>query len=220
MISAGNDIIALNHIDIRRTKQERFYTKFLLPGEVEWYAGNNLCKLSLENFIWLLWSVKESVYKFCKRNSPQLVFSPLRIMIQSLQEPPKNNSPSFGTGEIAAISLIKKECYHCIITTDLGTFYSRSKIYHEVIYTVVNNTDNFDSMYWGIKYVDSALPTRQSEDVRLFILQKLNEIYPNAALCITKDAAGCPILKVDEKEMNIAISFTHHDRFVGYAFNY
>ena len=35
MISAGNDIVALNAINITRTKQPRFYSKILSAAEIE-----------------------------------------------------------------------------------------------------------------------------------------------------------------------------------------
>ncbi|MEP6673961.1 MAG: 4'-phosphopantetheinyl transferase superfamily protein [Ferruginibacter sp.] len=219
MNSAGNDIISLNHIDSGRTKQERFYSKFLLPAEVDLYDNNHLAQLSFENFIWLLWSVKESVYKFCKRHSPKLVFSPGKINVSIIQAPAMHDSHLFGTGEITDVSFNNAEYYQCTVTAGNEIFYSRSKVYQNIIHTVVNNRDCFDSMYWGIKYIEDSNPAGQSESVRLFILKTLKNIYPHGGISIIVNDADCPVIKMNEAETNIPVSFTHHDKYVAYAFN-
>ncbi len=217
MTSAGNDIIALNYIDKIRTKQERFYSKFLSPAEVNLYSAGNFSGLTFENFVWLLWSVKESVYKFCKRNSARLAFSPGKIISQSLQAPLKSNFHCFGTGDIENTFLIKDECWSCTVSAETGDYYSRSKVYDEVIYTVVNDTDNFENIWWGIKYIDSCDAAHQSESVRHFALEKIKAIYPNTRLDIAKSPVGYPVLIVNETEVNLPVSFTHHNHFIGYA---
>ena len=219
MNSAGNDIISLNHIDIARTKQARFYTKFLLPAEVNLYNDSHLSKLNFENFVWLLWSVKESVFKFCKRNSPQLIFAPGKIIVESIQPPLVNNRNSFVTEEITGTSSIKKECYQCVITVGSHVFYSRSKLYTEIIHTIVNNKDDFNDIYWGIRQIENAQPNSQSENVRHLILKTISNLYPDAEISIDKNNAGCPVVKMNENEMNIPVSFTHHGHFVAYSFS-
>ena len=75
MRSTGNDIIGLKSIDPHLTIQQRFYSKILSFSELELYYRKASETIPFENFIWLLWSVKESVYKYQKRNFPDLVFS-------------------------------------------------------------------------------------------------------------------------------------------------
>ncbi len=85
MKSAGNDIVALRCIDIQRTGQFRFYSKILSTSEQTLYHQPLLADMPFENYVWLLWSVKESVYKFLKRSIPDLIFSPTKICIQEIR---------------------------------------------------------------------------------------------------------------------------------------
>jgi len=220
LISTGNDIIDLSRIDVQRTKQERFYSKILSQAETDGYLTNGLVNLPFENFIWLLWSVKESVYKFSKRRFPLLVFSPKRIITGLISSPLEDHLPVFEERECENFSLKKKDCYCCIINTETGQYYSRSKVYNEIIYTVVSETENFDDIWWGIKYIYDVSPACQSESVRAFALEKFKEIYPNSKLSISKSPVGYPVLNVNENAMKTPLSFTHHFRFVAYSFVY
>ena len=64
MISAGNDIAALAKVNKERIPQPRFYSKILSDSERALYHQPQLTILPFENYVWLLWSVKESVYKY------------------------------------------------------------------------------------------------------------------------------------------------------------
>jgi phosphopantetheinyl transferase (holo-ACP synthase) len=220
LISTGNDIIDLTAIDVHRTRQERFYSKFLSISEADGRLYNSLGNLPFENFVWLLWSVKEAVYKFSKRCFPRIVFSPKKIITRQISIPSVKNFPLMERKEIENVSLIKEECYCCIINTEIGQYYSRSKVDNEIIFTIVNDTENFDDIWWGIKYISEVDPTHQSETVRGFALKKFKEIYPNTKIAISKNPVGYPTLEVNENAMKIPLSFTHHFRFVGYAFAY
>ncbi len=80
MKSAGNDIVALNAVDHQRTVSANFYSKFIIPAEQDLYKQSPAMEtVSFCSFVWLLWSVKESAYKFVKRLQPELIFSPSRL---------------------------------------------------------------------------------------------------------------------------------------------
>lgn len=218
MTSTGNDIIALRAIDRKRTKQERFYSKILSFSEVELYYHNVSATLPFENFIWLVWSIKESVYKYQKRNFPDLIFSPGKIIIETINFPNKCTATEFGTGQYENNSFGEEEFYSCKACFGTKVFYSRSKVYHELIYTVVNDSNKFENTWWGIKFIDDADYISQSSEVRSFVLNKLNSFFPNDNLRIEKREVGYPILLKEKKEQDLPISFTHHDHFVAYSF--
>src|ERR1700691_5688102 len=100
MISAGNDIISLNAINITRTKQEKFYSKILSPTEKELYNQAEFTTIPFENFVWLLWSIKESAYKYLKRNNPGLVFIPIKFTVKQLLIPHGYISTNFGARQL------------------------------------------------------------------------------------------------------------------------
>src|ERR1700742_5173867 len=85
--STGNDIVALKAIDVARTHLPNFYSKILTPPEKSIYDDKVKDGLPFELFVWLLWSIKESAYKFLQRNNPSLVFSPSKIIILALDHP-------------------------------------------------------------------------------------------------------------------------------------
>ena len=87
MKSTGNDIVALGSIDNQRTGQFRFYSKILSISEQALYHQPQFAEMPFKNYVWLLWSVKESAYKYLKRNLPGLVFSPAKIIIQHIEIP-------------------------------------------------------------------------------------------------------------------------------------
>jgi len=72
MLSAGNDIVDLSLIDINKTRDFRFYSKILCHSEQDLYITLDK-KINFEQYVWLLWSIKESVYKYFK-SFPQALF--------------------------------------------------------------------------------------------------------------------------------------------------
>ena len=99
MSSTGNDIVALNESVVAKAAQPRFYSKIMAADEMNFFNEQAADKLSLGEYVWLLWSVKESVYKFLKRTQPGFLFSPQKIIVHQLQR-------SVGTYE---------ESWRCII---------------------------------------------------------------------------------------------------------
>ena len=72
MISTGNDIVALKAINVARTKQQNFYSKIITVSEKALYDEHFSGRLLFEHFVWLAWSVKESVFKYLQRINPDL----------------------------------------------------------------------------------------------------------------------------------------------------
>ena len=69
-------------------------------------------------------------------------------------------------------------------TAEFGNqiLYSRSMIEKDFIFSVVNRKDDFSSIYWGIKYIDSSEPAFQSQKVRELLMLKLNALFPDKNL--------------------------------------
>ena len=221
MKSTGNDIVALKAIDKQRTNLPRFYSKILSLSEQALYYRQGFGEMPFEKFVWLLWSVKESVYKYMKRSMPALVFSPTKIIIQGIDPPYRRTITIFGDTQWENKSNGScEEFYKGIIIVDSEIFYFRSKIHLELISTIVSNDENFEDIWWGIKTIDHAAYDNQSKSVRAFILNKLNFILPgsNDNLSIGKCPSGYPVLLKGAKEMNIPVSFAHHDHFIAYSF--
>lgn len=209
MKSAGNDIVALNLIDTQRTIQPAFYSKFITPSELTLY---NESDISFQNFVWLLWSIKESVYKYLKRGDGDLVFSPSKIKIQQIDVVDGFSNCPLQTDE--SIDLL----YSGQALFGNDQFYFQSAINKNFIATVVNYGASFEQIYWGVKLIDKPDHASQSKEVRLFVLEKLNGLIIEDDLWINKHAIGYPVLLHANQQIDIPISFAHHGRYVSYSF--
>lgn len=221
MKSTGNDIVALNVINRLRTNHYSFYSKILSVSEEALYTRPGFEEMPFEEFVWLLWSVKESVYKYLKRIVPGLVFSPTKIFIHGIFPPYRQAHKSFGGIQWENNkSESSEELFKGVIICGSDIFYSRSKIHDELISTVVSNDKNFKNTIWGIKSIDDTAYKNQSKTVRAFVLEKLNSILPDGYdnLSISKNRHGCPVVLKGAMEMNIPVSLAHHDHFIAYSF--
>jgi phosphopantetheinyl transferase (holo-ACP synthase) len=217
MNSTGNDIVSLNAIDIIRTKQQRFYSKILAASESILYSQYQT-DITFENFVWLLWSVKESAYKFLQRNKPDLVFSPTRCIISQLEIPAEYQITNSSITILEGTGFDKQPALKSVVAFGSEILYSRSIMNADFIFSVVSHDDNFDNTGWGIKRIDNASSNSQSAEVRTFLLEKLKNAFPLHQLQVHKNAHGCPVLVNGTDEMDIRVSLAHHDHWVGYSY--
>jgi phosphopantetheinyl transferase (holo-ACP synthase) len=218
IISAGNDIVDLGTINATRTKDQRFYTKFITGTETTLYNQPHLADMPFEYFVWMLWSVKESVYKFMQRHNPGLVFSPSKIIVEQIESHRKASIPTITQPEIEAEGFAGLTTYNSIIAFGADNFYSRSIINSNYIATIVNNSNDLENIYWGIKRIDQSEPEYQSRAVRQFLLKKLASVFDTDDLRIIKNTSGCPVLFSGDLRVDIPVSLAHHGHYVAYAF--
>ena len=213
MASTGNDIVALKAINIARTKQPDFYKKIISASEKDLYDQQFSGKIPLENFVWLLWSIKESVYKYLQRSTPGLVFSPTRITVSKLYLPEGDQAAGL-EGQGFDDDVVYR------VTAIFGdhVLYSRSIITGEFIFSVVNYEDDFANTCWGIRLISSTDAAHQSRAVRAFLSDRLDGLFPDSALLISKSIHGYPILLKDGVETPMPVSLAHHDHYVAYSF--
>lgn len=216
--SAGNDIVDLATINIERTKDERFYKKFITGTEIALYSQPQLAHLPFECFVWMLWTVKESVYKFIQRHDPGLVFSPSKIIVEQIAPPVAHVLSLAALSITEAQNFDAQTCYSCAVTFGSDTLYARSVINTSYIFTAVNNSANFKNIYHGVKLIADSAPETQSATVRQFILGKLDQVLKTRGLSIIKKPSGCPVLQQYHQEINIPVSLAHHGHYVAYTF--
>lgn len=216
MKSTGNDIVALASVDKHRAIQSRFYSKILSITEQGLYPQSGFFPLPFELYVWLLWSVKESAYKFLKRNDPNLVFSPTRIVTQNLEFPLTPVSTSTGTAYWESSSN-EDEFYKGTVTYESYTLYFRSKINENWIATVVNENEDFEHVHWGVGSIAETSSEQQSKAVRALLLSKLSS-FISGDLQVAQSPAGCPMILKDGEDLAIPVSFAHHHCFVAFSF--
>ncbi|WP_462266766.1 4'-phosphopantetheinyl transferase superfamily protein [Mucilaginibacter sp.] len=200
MNSIGNDVVALAHIQPERTCQHRFYNKILSPAEHQLYYALPAGSLLFEHYVWLLWSAKESAYKFLKRQQPHLVFSPTRFIIQNL-------SATLLPGEYSGtVSYQSTRLPFCSILTS------------GYIHTVVST--NLPLVTYRVSKVDTNSYDVQSAAVRTLTLKHLAALMPSQALNITKHITGYPEVRKGNQIADIPLSLSHHGNFIAYAFQF
>lgn len=199
MTGAGNDMVALAAIDVARTLRPHFYSRIITPSERELFTHQLKGQLPFEHFVWLVWSVKESAYKFLKRFDPKLVFSPSKLNVEQLKYCDGN--------------------FEGIVSLDDHLLYSRSSVNKDYIFSVVNNENDFSDMHCEINEIDSTEPKDQSNAVRELLLSRLCEVFNEGDLQITKNSHGWPVIMNGAKELPVPVSFTHHGNFVAYTLN-
>lgn len=216
MISIGNDIVALSAINRQRTNDIRFHSKFVTPTELALYQEPAIAALPFESFVWLLWSVKESAYKYQKRLDSDLIFSPAKIIVQIIDIPQTLSSTivndiweteNLAGGFIGGNVYINqtKLCFKSIINDDL-------------IATVVDQNPLFQNIHWGIQRIIHQDTENQSDLVRMFLLNNLYSIYPNSNFSLQKSSVGYPILFDNDIETEMLISLAHHHQYISYTF--
>ena len=197
--STGNDIVDLAATDPQRMGSYRFYSRIISSEEKVLY--DQLGELPFDRYVWLLWSIKESVYKYTSRTDNGLAFSPLTIPVLQLD-------PPSGDG-----------FYKSMIIYGSEMLYSRSIITERLIVTVVSNDEKFDRTWWGFRSIDDAGYADQSASVRTFALGKLSTALSRADLRIEKTAAGYPVVLDSKGLLDIPLSLAHHGHFVAYSYH-
>lgn len=196
MISIGNDIVSLALVNKERTRLPQFYHKILNAPEIELHSQ---CSLPFEQYVWLLWSIKEAVYKCAQRHNTALLFLPKKITVQQVEQI---------AGEFTSTASL-----------DGNIFYGKSYVNNAAIHSIVSNHEHYyTGMYWGEQFIDEDSSENQSLQVRALALSKLSSIYKGTSLHITKTVAGCPVLLVDGAVTSLPISFSHHGNYVAYSF--
>jgi len=195
VISVGNDIIALDIIDAGRTKQPVFYSRILDPAETAMYT--ELLSLPFEQYVWLLWSIKESVYKCIKRAHPELSFSPRKIIVRQIS---------------------RSETYRSLVYFNSIPFHAESRVNDKFISTLATNDDGFDKICWDVQQIGRTDPETQSRQVRSALLQRLRSFFPGDQLQIEKSETGYPVLVRNSTAVDLPISFSHHHDLVFYSF--
>jgi phosphopantetheinyl transferase (holo-ACP synthase) len=215
MLSTGNDIVSLNAINVTRTKQPNFYSKILTPTETALHQEPYFATIPFEVFVWLLWSIKESAFKFLQRVDPEIIFTPVKFEVTQLEIPTSFKIQAFNIKELTGIGFDNIETIKSIIPFGDYVLYSRSLIYNEFISTVVNGTEDFNHTHWGVKQIDSNEIAVQSTEVRTFLIENLKD---NSNISIGKNRLGIPIILKDNIKLPILVSLSHHEYYIAYSF--
>ena len=218
MISAGNDIVSLTATNVIRTKSPAFYSKIISPAEKMLFETLDQEVLPFDRFVWLLWSVKESAYKYLQRLDAGIVFTPVKFEVRSITIPSAYSYTASGAEEINGRGFAETKTFNAEVIFAGKKLFSRIIIHHEFVSSVVNHNDDFEAVYWGIKRIDDTSYKHQSAAVRGFALNCFREISGLQHLAICKNKDDVPVLMNDNDLLETPISLSHHERWVAFSF--
>jgi phosphopantetheinyl transferase (holo-ACP synthase) len=205
VISAGNDIVALKAVDQQRTLLPAFYSKFITTAEL---ALHEHSALPFSAFVWLLWSVKESAYKYSKRGDADLIFSPSKIIVEQLTEANQVGEDQF------KCDLPIDACYIGIVTMGESIIYFKSVVNNDFVATVILN----GAVYWEVGQIAAKDYQSQAVAVRKLAMAALKQLFSSTDLHFSKHSLGYPLVYDGATLSNVPLSFSHHDRYVSYSF--
>ncbi|HZY37528.1 MAG TPA: 4'-phosphopantetheinyl transferase superfamily protein [Mucilaginibacter sp.] len=218
MNSAGNDIVSLTATNVTRTKSPEFYSKIISPAEKALFDTLDHEVLPFDRFVWLLWSVKESAYKYLHRLNANIVFTPVKFEVRAIGIPQGYCFSGSGFGEFTDKGFNSLAAFNAEVFFSGKKLFAKVVIHQEFVSSVVNHTDSFDGIYWGIKQIADTSHACQSAAVREFILAKLGEISGLDGLSIYKNENDVPVLLNNGELLQTPISLSHHERWIAYSF--
>jgi phosphopantetheinyl transferase (holo-ACP synthase) len=216
-MSAGNDIVALKAVNITRSNHPKFYSRILSPAEKELYDELKSTSIPFWNFVWLFWSIKEAAFKFLQRNNPDLVFSPTKFIVAQLVIPAGYKINNVNSTQITGVGF-DTYTINGILIYDSNSIFFRSSLTTEFVHSVVNNVDDFDSTYYGIKQIEGNDSENQSKAIRDFLIENLQKQTGFNHLAVSKNVSDIPIITKRNEELSIPVSLSHHDNWIAYSF--
>ncbi len=199
----GNDIIDLNRHSVQhRHTDERFIQKILHAAEIELLKQSS----NPSYFLWMLWTLKEAAYKYCKQVDSSFVFSPKKIFIQE-----NNFNNAFALIKEADESFIQSHFENTLeysIRTSLGILKGFSVFSKNYIHSVAVKDEG--NVFWGIKKIIANTTQMQSDEVRNFALASMQPITGELFFL-----EKIPFIKVSGK--TLATSLSHDGYYVSFA---
>ena len=192
----GNDIVDLSIARVGAgTRRTRYLKKIYTEEEIDLINNSN----NEDLMIWLMWSLKESVYKIIVRREKKIRYAPKSICCKSvisLQNDSYQSTVLYNGSTFTSISTIKGDCIHTIAFDD-------QEIYPQI------KSASFEST--------------KSEDTSLFLDNKVIDTLKNSQnnleyqFVIKRDKLRIPHVYKNDTEIAL-LSLSHHGRFSGYAY--
>jgi hypothetical protein len=218
MISAGNDIVSLTATNVTRTKSPEFYRKIISPSESALFDTLDQAALPFEQFVWLLWSVKESAYKYLHRLNPGIVFTPVKFEVRSIEIPSGYSCSGPGGAEFNQCGFKGLATFNGMVVFEGKKLFSKTMIFNEFIASFVNAHDDFEAVFWGIKRIEDTAYKYQSAMIRDFTLNTLCTVLGSNDLIIAKNDDEIPVVSNNGKQLDVPVSLSHHEHWVAFSF--
>jgi len=187
----GNDIVDLNLASIQSNwRRKGFLDKVFSEYEKEIiFRSRNSFKM-----IWNLWSMKESAYKVYVQQNLQRFFNPKKLQCKL-------------TSEFEGIVEVSNEEYE-----------TKSQISNDFIYTIASLKNDKKILSTTFKLDDNSYITQHNESYKKLIgIVSEKWKLPVKDIYKKKNKMGVPKLFLNNKELLISFSLTHHGSYGAYS---
>lgn len=192
----GNDIVDLQEArKANNWRRPRYLTKLFTWQEREW-IGQSACP---DDWVWMLWSAKESAYKLSRRLGAKRAYAPKCLEVQQWVKDKPNRY---------RLQLRTKQT-ELMVYTDIN-----SSFVHSV--AVPNENSNWQE---GILPLEGT-PRERSEQLREQVCQRIAEAdlaVGQETYRIEKDDRGIPQVFAGRAPLPIVLSLSHHGRYGAYC---
>ncbi len=215
MVHVGNDIVDLNSPLVKeKINHERFIQRVLTANEQQFIARPDFP----EHMLWVLWAAKETAYKAVSKAVPGISSAPKRYLVYIRSKDEGRMFKGFVKTPdqwVQVCIYYQDDVVHCIGGTQLLN--PQNRLIH-----------GLEKMQNGLEpdYYRSA--RHVSDYVRHFAARAIADHIPchvqNIAFAKAKAAAagyrGYPVVRIEDHDRPMDISFSHDGKYVGYAFYY
>lgn len=194
----GNDIVDLAYAKQQSNWQRRGFLDKVFTAHEQHLIHT---AKDPDQVVWLLWSLKESVYKLAIRQTNNRVFAPQKIACFL-------NSPT-------------QEIQTGRVVYETGTYETTSTLTTDYIATIAFIVGPAPTYTHGIVSFVNATYSTQYHTIREYVKQQYAARLgvSEQAIRIHKNKAGAPELTVGN-ESQIPISLSHHGRYGSYGIPY
>lgn len=190
----GNDIVDLKCAQIESNWQRPgFFEKIFTSKEVNFIQDSS----NPESIVWLLWSIKESVYKIVSKMEGRRFFAPKKIACEAL-----------------SLEFLQKST--SIASYKMHSFIISSTLTDDFIHSIARvepiHNDVYSNLFYAEKQKQSIELRRQS----IAAYSSIIKIEP-MELSIKKDKTGAPYFLYRNMPQAADLSFSHHGNYAAYA---
>lgn len=190
MIAVGNDIVDLTapqNIGVENNK--RYISRIIADKEL------GLIPFITDQYIWLLWSIKETFYKVLAKQGHANQFYPKKIIVKSLNRIGEN--------------------YYATVSWNDITINTVSHITYNYIHTTSHQPENVLT-----NKVFESNPEQVSHDLRQYLKNDLalDLQIPQQQIIIEKDRKNIPKISILNTSLMVDVSFSHDYNFGAYSY--
>ena len=191
----GNDIIDLGRADLRNRQRKQRYLSKIATAKEQLLVQN----LGIEDqWVWLLWSIKESVYKIIARKEQKVRFAPKSIECLDITSQGVHHQSIVRYEDVVytTYSVITKDYIH---TTGSDSSVPKEDIYSKIIGSNGSTHQSADINHAIRSYCQSHL-SHEGTDIK-----------------IMKDGFRIPRLYINGEEKGY-VSISHDERFGAFVY--